>query len=87
MMWGYGWTGGWMGLLMGVSAVLWWVLVAVIVVALLRWLRAPRGGEQTGERAAATPAQDPRQILDLRFARGEIDADEYADRRRLLTGS
>lgn len=85
MMWGgYGWTGGWMGPVMGVSAVLWWVLVAVIVIALVRWLRAPQSGGQPG---AGTPAQDPRQVLDLRFARGEIDADEYADRRRLLTGS
>ena len=70
-MWG-GYGFGWMGPVMGVSAVLWWVLVVAVVVAVARWLRT---------------ADEARQILDRRFARGEIDAEEYADRRRLLTGS
>lgn len=30
------------------------------------------------------PAHDAAQILDQRFARGEIDADEYQTRRKLL---
>jgi putative membrane protein len=90
MMWGgYGWPAGWMLPLMGVSAVLWWVLVVAVVLAMVRWMRSlqdgGRGGAPTG-----TPDHDDhdaRAVLDLRFARGEIDADEYTDRRRLLTGS
>ncbi|MDD7939548.1 SHOCT domain-containing protein [Actinomycetospora lutea] len=84
MMWG-GYGFGWMGPVMGVSAVLWWVLVIAVVLAVVRWLRT---SEQSGPAGGGTaPAGDPRQVLDLRFARGEIDAEEYADRRRLLTGS
>lgn len=85
MIWrdGYGWMGGWMAPLMGVSAVLWWVLVIAIVLAVLRWSRTPQAG---GRDVAGGPAvsRGPRQVLDLRFARGEIDADEYAERRRLM---
>jgi putative membrane protein len=81
MMWG-GYSWGWMAPFMGVSAVLWWVLVVVTVVALVRWVRAPQAPADRGRALG-----DPRAVLDLRFARGEIDADEYAERRRLLTGS
>ncbi|WP_433038235.1 SHOCT domain-containing protein [Actinomycetospora sp. CA-053990] len=78
MMWdGGGWAVGWMVPLMSVSFVLWWVLVIAVVLAVLRWWRMSEAG--------AGPQQDARQILDLRFARGEIDADEYATRRRAMT--
>ncbi|MDD7967940.1 SHOCT domain-containing protein [Actinomycetospora sp. DW7H6] len=81
-MWGYGWDGGWMVPLMGVSAVLWWVLVVAIVVGVVRWLRVAPGGTSGGP----GPRGEARDILDRRFARGEIDADEYAERRRVLSG-
>ena len=68
MMWDGGWTVGWMAPLMGVSAVLWWVLVIAVVLAVLRWWR-------TLPEAGAAPRQDARQVLDVRFARGR-------DRRR-----
>jgi putative membrane protein len=86
-MWGgYGWMSGWMAPVMGLSALLWWVLAVVLLVAVLRWLRATPGGGGTGPGNTGTdPGQDARQVLDVRFARGEIDADEYGERRRLLT--
>ena len=80
MMWNGGWTVGWMAPLMGVSAVLWWVLVIAVVLAVLRWWRMP-------PEAGATPRQDARQVLDVRFARGEIDAEEYAARRQAMAES
>ncbi|GAA4790978.1 hypothetical protein GCM10023200_27660 [Actinomycetospora chlora] len=83
MMWGYGWDGGWMGPLMGVSAVLWWVLVIVVVLGVVRWLRSP----QAPGVGPAPAERDAREILDRRYARGEIDAEEYTERRRVLTGS
>ncbi|GAA4880581.1 hypothetical protein GCM10023203_34470 [Actinomycetospora straminea] len=82
-MWGYGWGGGWMIPLMGVSAVLWWVLVVAIVVGVVRWLRVAPGGATP---AGPGPRAEAREILDRRFAQGEIDADEYAERRRVLSG-
>ena len=84
-MWGgYGWMSGWMGPVLGLSVLLWWVLAVVLLVAVLRWLRTgPRGGDT----ASGATGPDARQVLDVRFARGEIDADEYGERRRLLTGT
>jgi hypothetical protein len=89
MMWG-GYGFGWMGAVMSVSAVLWWVLVIAVVLAVVRWLRTPdRGGADGGgtDGGGTAPAADPRQILDVRFARGVFAAVVYAHRRLLLTGS
>jgi putative membrane protein len=51
-----------------------WVLIIVAVVALVR---AATGGFRTSGKTA-------RQLLDERFARGEIDRQEYDEKRRLL---
>lgn len=34
----------------------------------------------------APPLETPRQILDRRFAAGELDAEQYAEARRILDG-
>jgi uncharacterized membrane protein len=54
--------------------------VIAVVLAVLRWWRMP-------PEAGATPRQNARQVLDVRFARGEIDAEEYAARRRAMAES
>lgn len=82
MMWDNGWdTGQWIW--MTVMMVGFWGLIAVAVIALVR---AVRPGHPA---AAAGPpnGNDARRILDVRFARGEIDADEYAQRREALGNS
>ena len=60
----------------------WWLLIILGVIALVVGLvRAggPRGGgDMRGRRSSA------REILDERFARGEIDEQEYRARRREL---
>lgn len=78
-MWGYGYGGWWGPTVMGVTGLLVWVLLIVAAIALLRWSRAT-------SRPGAPPGPDARQVLDERFARGEIDPDEYAARRRVLEG-
>lgn len=82
---GYGshmmdWGGGWLGMIFGPLLMI-LVLVAVIVIAVLlvRWL----GGASYGA-PPAPPARTPLDILKERFARGEIDKEEFEDRRRLL---
>ncbi|MDF2977082.1 MAG: hypothetical protein K0S40_1810 [Actinomycetospora sp.] len=86
-MWGgYGWSGGWMVPVMGLSALLWWVLAVVLLVAVLRWLRTPASAALDRPGGPGAVRSDAREVLDVRFAKGEIDADEYAERRRLLTG-
>lgn len=80
MMWGpYGdGSGGWWGmsLAMGGIGLVLVVLLVVLVVMLSR--RYPAGDQGGGRRAL--------DVLDERFARGEIDAAEYEQRRRTLTG-
>ena len=64
--------------LVGMMIVLGVVLIGAIVWAIVAMTRAGRG-------PAAPPAgSSARQILDERFARGEIEAAEYEERKRLL---
>lgn len=76
MMWndGMGWT-GW--LLMSLTAIAFWALVVVAVVALFR-------GTRSDPKQARDENDDARRILDQRFARGEIDTDEYHARQVVL---
>ena len=77
MMWwssGMGW-GGWV--VMSLTMVAFWALVIVVVLAIFRSDRDSRPPRGPGQR-------DPKQILDERFARGEIDVEEYRDRQDAL---
>ncbi|GHE42821.1 hypothetical protein GCM10017673_51330 [Streptosporangium violaceochromogenes] len=87
MMWGYGmgWA-YWLG--MGVTMVLLWGLIIVGILALVRHFGGPRDtgrpqpptGEPVHPNRPDRPDR-PEEILAERFARGEIDDEEY--RRRL----
>jgi putative membrane protein len=66
---GMGWGGLWM---IGV-----WLIPIVLVLLLLRWFDDRR-------REPHRDQDEARRILDARFARGEIDADEYAEKKRSL---
>jgi len=81
MYWGNG-MGGWGMVLMTVSSLLFWGLVIAGIVALVRY--AGRSG-QPG--TAATQAPTPQQVLADRFARGEIDEEEYTRRLQVLGGT
>lgn len=76
MMWndGMGWT-GW--LVMSLTAIAFWAVVVVAVVALFR-------GTRSDPKQVRDENDDPRRILDQRFARGEIDTDEYQARQIVL---
>lgn len=67
---GWGWGGMWFGPLFMLAALA--VLVAFVVV-LVRWLG--------GDRAVPSAPRTARDILDERYARGEIDREEYLKRR------
>lgn len=79
--WHYGWDWGWGHMLFGglMMLVFWGVIVLLIVLG-VRWLgREP-------ERNGGTPSrQTPLEILEERFARGEIDQEEFEQRRRMLS--
>ena len=65
---------------MMLAMVIFWGFVVLGIVAIFRGTRA-REGQGTGETGSAPGAAG---ILDERFARGEIDADEYRARRDAL---
>lgn len=57
-----------------------WILVLGLVVAAIIWL--VRNFDHASQRLDSSKAMSE---LDLRFARGEIDADEYSSRKKLLS--
>lgn len=73
----WGW-GGW--LVMSLMMVAFWGLVIWGLVAIFR------SNSQDSERGTGTGPRrrDPMEILDERFARGEIDAEEYRTRQDVL---
>ena len=78
MMWWYGGSGwgGW--LVMGLMMVLFWGLL--IFGGIAAWRAVNRGDREP----RPVGGRSPEQLLDERFARGEIDEDEYTRRRELL---
>jgi putative membrane protein len=77
MMWG-GWYGMFFGPLMMIIFI---AAVVVLVILAVRWF----GGAGHGSGAhPRVPQKTPLDILKERFARGEIDKDEFEERRRLL---
>jgi putative membrane protein len=73
MDWGYGHGPGMM-----VGPLVWLVVLGLAVAAAVWLVRRSDGGKSAGE------ALNARVELDMRFARGEIDPDDYAARKKLL---
>ena len=72
-----GWSSGaWIA--MAFMMVVFWGAVVTAIVFAVRAMRNPSAGPTHSIR------DDPERILDERFARGEIDADDYQQRRELL---
>ena len=80
--WGEGMT-GWGYAFMTVSMVLFWGVVILGIVALVRYLA--RSGQSAG--GAGVPRPTAEQVLAERFARGEIDEQEYQSRLAALHGA
>lgn len=75
------WDGGWHGWFFGPIMMIVFIAVAVVVVVLLvRWLGAPGHGGIPHGPLGKTPLD----ILKESFARGEIDKEEFEERRRVL---
>ena len=73
MMGDWGWAGMIFGPIMGLLTI---AVIVVVIVLVVRWL----GGTRPAPRS-----QSAIQILEERFARGEIDKDELEERKRLLS--
>ncbi len=79
---GYGWMhdgGAWLG--MGLHGLLWFLVLAGIAVAVVWAMRLATRPSFAGPDVAG---QNGRDLLDARYARGEIDREEYLARKRDL---
>jgi putative membrane protein len=77
--WNMWWGGGgmWFGPLVMIG---WLAVIVAIIVGLVRWLGGTGGGADRSVRTA-------RDILDERYARGEIDREEYQKRKQDIAGA
>ena len=80
-MWGYmgnmmGYGGGW-GFVGVVHMLLWWVLIILAIAVLIRWLIGGTG-------RSGSSSDRSLEILRERYARGEIDKNEFETRKRDL---
>jgi putative membrane protein len=84
MMWGYGFSWGGMFLML-LSMALWVALLVVLVWAVMRWLDK----KTSAAMPPSTPLTGPSalEILQQRYARGEIDAATYEQMHERLEGT
>jgi len=78
---GWDWHGGWSGMFFGSLMMIVFVAVVVALVALaVRWIGGAHGGAHPGGPGTKSSIH----IVEERFARGEIDKEEFEERRRAL---
>jgi putative membrane protein len=82
MMWYGDGMGGWGFALMAASTLVFWVALIAGGIALFRYLNRTAAKSGTGETRPT-----PEQLLAERFARGEIDEEEYRRRLDTLSGA
>ncbi|MDT8384136.1 MAG: SHOCT domain-containing protein [Gammaproteobacteria bacterium] len=70
--WGWGMGFGWFFM------ILFWALVILGIVAIVKWLAGSSGA------GGAPPSKTARQILEERYARGEIEREEFEQKKRDL---
>lgn len=78
--------GGWDWGLMMFMPLIWIVLVGVVVWAVVRTTRHEIPQAAAGHRAGE-PRESPRDVLDRRYASGEIDAEAYTSARNHLSNN
>jgi len=72
----------WYGMLFGpIVMIIWLVIVIVVAVAVIRWLQ----GGTAGPLSPLSGRKRALEILEERFAKGEIDKDEFQEKKRLLS--
>lgn len=84
MMWGYGFSWGGM-FLMSFGMVLWIALLVVLVWGIMRWLDRKTGTAMPPSAHLTGPSA--LEILQQRYARGEIDTTTYEQMRERLEGT
>jgi putative membrane protein len=72
----------WYGMIFGpIMMIIWLVVLIVVAAAVIRWLQGGTAGPfPFGEKRKRAV-----EILEERFAKGEIDKDEFQEKKRLLS--
>jgi putative membrane protein len=79
---GYGAMGGYgMGWFGGIFMIIFWILLIIGLVFLIKWLVQSTKGDSGSHRSASSSALE---ILKERYARGEINKQEYEEKKRDL---
>ena len=79
---GYGWgmgAGGWIAM-----TVFWIALITLVVWLVIRALPGARDNGREGRREGLAGTETPEQILDRRYAAGELDMETYQVMRATL---
>ena len=76
---GYGYGMSWMG---GIFMMVFWIAVIVAIVFLIRWLFV---SSRTGGHGTVQGGETALDILKKRYARGEIDKQEFEEKKRELS--
>lgn len=72
----------WYGMVFGpIIMLIWLVVVIVVAVAVIRWLQ----GGSVGSLSSLSGRKRALELLEERFAKGEIDKDEFQEKKRLLS--
>ena len=83
---GYGMGGGW-GIGGMIMMIFFWAVIIVGAVLIIRYFTTGHGGVSSGQGAGSiAPGRDPLEILRERYAKGEIDTEEFEQRKRTLEG-
>jgi len=75
-MWNFGWESVWTGLAI-FGMFLFAVLIVLVIVLLIRWLR-----NSANSSAGQPPEKSPLEVLKDRYARGEINREEFERKKR-----
>jgi len=68
----------------GIFMLIFWGLIIFGIVALVKWLFTSPGAHHGAPQHPPAPRRDPLSILEERYARGEIDRDEFLARKQDL---
>ena len=72
----------WYGMIFGpIIMIIWLVILVVVVAAVVRWFQ----GGTIGPLPSLGGRKRALEILEERFAKGEIDKDEFQEKKRLLS--
>lgn len=85
MMWGYGFNTGWMSLLWILAVIALGLVAFMVIWAVTAGVRHDGSRGRAGGFSERPVRSTPRQILDERYAKGELTTEEYRERLAVLS--